>query len=410
MGMLVKSAALAVAAAAVVLSSGSAVAGKAAAAAAAVSGTTIRARRPAAPGSGNWLLGVSCLTRANCVAVGSTPFNESPGVLAERWHGKSWKIDPVPVPRPAQAGAGLLSGVSCPSATECVAVGTYHLAALAETWNGRAWTLARPPSPRGTSSAFGASLSAVSCATAKNCVAVGGYTLRNGDDAPLAESRSGRRWRLATPRAVRGSSYSGLTSVSCVSAAYCVAAGEYQTAAGYFVLIESWNGSSWTRMPAPDPAGGQYSVLSGVSCVSKTRCVAVGGTDAGSGQNLTGFSELWNGTAWTMAPVAWPRRTGNSFLLSVSCVSARSCMAVGDTGFPRQDFFTVGGQAAAVRWDGRTWKATITPAARRGTYRIFWSVRCLSAAACIAVGPQEPDGNPLSGFWNGTRWKLIPAQ
>ncbi len=83
-------------------------------------------------------------------------------------------------------------------------------------------------------------------------------------------------------------------------------------------------------------------------------------------------------------------------------------MAVGDTGFP-QDFFT-GGKAAAVRWDGKTWKATKIPPARRGTYRILWSVSCLSAAACVAVGPQGPNGNPLSGFWNGTRWKLISAQ
>lgn len=407
MGMLVKSAALAVSAAAVVLSSCSAAAGKAGPAAAAVSGTTIRARHPAAPGSGNWLRGVSCLTLANCMAVGSTPFDEPPGVLAERWQGKSWKVVPVPVPRPAQAGAGLLSGVSCPSVSECVAVGTYHSAPLAETWNGRAWMLARPPSPRRTS-ASGATLSAVSCATAKSCVAVGAYTLRNGDDAPLAESRSGRRWTLATPPAVEGSSDSALASVSCVSAAYCVAAGEYQTAAGYFVLIESWNGASWTRMPAPDPAGSQYSVLTGVSCVSKKRCVAVGGTDVGSGQNMTGLSEVWNGTAWTLAPVRWPRRTGNSFLFSVSCVSARSCMAAGDSGFP-QDFST-GGKAAAVRWDGRTWRTTIIPDARRGIYRIFWSIRCLSAVACVAVGPQGPGANPLSGFWNGTRWKLIPAQ
>ncbi len=98
MGMLVKSAALAVTATAVVLSSGSAMAGKAATAAGAVSGTTIRAR-PAAPGSGNWLLGVSCPTPANCMAVGSTPSNEPPGVLAERWRGKSWKkMDRVPAP------------------------------------------------------------------------------------------------------------------------------------------------------------------------------------------------------------------------------------------------------------------------------------------------------------------------
>jgi hypothetical protein len=85
-------------------------------------------------------------------------------------------------------------------------------------------------------------------------------------------------------------------------------------------------------------------------------------------------------------------------------------MAAGEAGFP-QDVLN-GGKEAAVRWDGRTWEATIIPAARRaGTHNIFWSVSCLSAAACVAVGfSQEPDGHPLSGFWNGTRWKLIPPQ
>jgi hypothetical protein len=93
-------------------------------------------------------------------------------------------------------------------------------------------------------------------------------------------------------------------------------------------------------------------------------------------------------------------------------VSARSCLAVGDTGFP-QDFWT-GGKAAAIRWDGRTWKATTIPAAPKRTRRIFYSVSCLSAAACVAVGQQEaygsPYADPVSGFWNGTRWKLILAQ
>jgi hypothetical protein len=257
MGLSAKGAALATAAA-VLLSSGT-------------------AEAKVAPGSGNLLLGVSCRTLANCMAVGQSPPDETSGVLAERWHGKAWKIVPVPVPRPVQAGAGVLHGVSCPSAAECVAVGSYLTAALAETWNGKSWTHVTPPSPHGTS-AFGAELSGISCPTTKNCVAVGSYTLRNGDDAPLAASRSGRKWTLATPPAVKGNSDGALASVSCVSAAYCVAVGAHQTAAGYFVLIESWNGKSWTRMPAPDPAGSQYSILIGVSCVSKTRCVAVGGT------------------------------------------------------------------------------------------------------------------------------------
>src|SRR5207247_7771343 len=43
--------------------------------------------------------------------------------LAERWNGRTWAVQSTPNPRGAQSSS--LSGVSCPSSTLCVAVGSY---------------------------------------------------------------------------------------------------------------------------------------------------------------------------------------------------------------------------------------------------------------------------------------------
>jgi hypothetical protein len=60
-------------------------------------------------------------------AVGSATIPESNGPgsvvpLLERWDGSSWSAQPPP--SPYQSGGPLLDGVSCPSTTICIAVGT----------------------------------------------------------------------------------------------------------------------------------------------------------------------------------------------------------------------------------------------------------------------------------------------
>jgi hypothetical protein len=55
-------------------------------------------------------------------------------------------------------------------------------------------------------------------------------------------------------------------------------------------LTERWNGTAWTQVPSPGPAG---SVLSGVADVSAGSAWAVG--NAGGAKTLI---LRWNGTAW----------------------------------------------------------------------------------------------------------------
>ncbi|HMD94032.1 MAG TPA: hypothetical protein VKG80_15490 [Trebonia sp.] len=369
------------------------------------------ARVTAAAPPANELFGVSCASPKNCVAVGldGNAYRGTGGPLAEKWNGRAWQIARMRLP--AGAISGELFGVSCKSASACVAVGLYLDSAgagipLAETWNGRTWTPRTLPTPaRGT----GVILNGVSCVSARRCVAVGEY-FTGGGAAAVAESWNGSRWTAATPPAPADSVEGDLSAVSCPSAAYCVAVGKSATTAGSSVLIDSWNGRTWREMAAQPPGGLEHAELNGVWCTSAANCVAVGLGSGGSG--LTGFTELWNGSAWRSARVSWPRGAANSGLVGVSCASAKRCVMVGYLDMnPGAGGNT--GRAAAVTWNGRTWTVTRVPAPARGKASLFNGVSCLSAVNCVAAGQVGPEnsssGTGLSGFWNGRGWRLVTA-
>jgi hypothetical protein len=139
---------------------------------------------------------VSCRSRSSCVAVGfSARSNRLPRSLAEVWRGHGWRL----VKPPAKAPRGLLlNGVSCPAASDCVAVGQFPTgpstvqALAAQAWNGARWRTLRTPSPARTTTSF---LNQVSCPARRDCVAVGSRGSGSGV-AALAESWHGARWRV----------------------------------------------------------------------------------------------------------------------------------------------------------------------------------------------------------------------
>ena len=366
------------------------------------------------PAAADELFGISCVSPRACVAVGldQDALSHRGGPLTEKWNGKAWKY--VAMRLPAGAISGELFGVSCRSAVACVAVGLYLDSSgtgipLAETWNGRAWRPSRLPAPAGST---GVILDGVSCATAKSCVAVGQYFTGTGA-APLAEAWNGSRWTTAKPPVPAGSVVGNLGKVSCPAAAYCVAVGDVAANAGSSVLADSWNGRTWTRMPVRPPASASAdAALDGVSCTSPESCVAVGSGTPGSGRpGRTGFAERWNGSRWTGVSVSWPRGTGNSYLVGVSC-AARNCVAVGYSGVSVTAASGTG-RATAVSWQGKAWTVTKVPAPGRGKASLFSDVSCLSAANCVAAGQVGPAGSTegigLTGFWTGKAWRLVTA-
>jgi hypothetical protein len=361
----------------------------------------------AAVTSYNWLNSVSCSSAKDCVAVGAE-YSSTVGALplAEQWNGKAWKT--LAVKLPAGGVAGQLYGVSCKSG-ECVAAGQFNAKGqpalgFAATWNGTSWSTVKTAVPHG---AIAVSLLAISCATAGHCVATGSYELADDHMAPLAETLNGKSWTAATPPVPAGFTLSVLAGVSCTSSASCMAVGQSSKlpvgATAGVVLTDYWNGKAWKRIAAPAP--GKTPTLSGVSCTSASRCVAVGNSPS-SGAAVstdTTFADTWNGTKWAEAKVAAP--TNRASLTGVACASAAKCLAVGDT---FSSATVANDKAYAAAMNGTHWSVTKTPATPSADDSEFRAVTCSSATACIAVGLEslETAEAPYSAaaLWNGSTW------
>ena len=268
------------------------------------------------------LAAVSCVSATVCTAVGSRD-NPSLGqvALAERWDGRRWTVQATP--DPAGSDISMLTDVSCVSAVSCLAVGNYGngrflFGAFAERWNGTRWVLESVPNP----GPIDTNLFGVSCASATACVAVG----TSWTSVALAERWDGSGWTVQ-PTPNLGSGNTGtLEAVACVSASACFAVGSRSGAGGTTTtLAERWDGTQWSVQPTPSPSGARVtSTLQAVSCTSATACTAVGGYERAGAAGL--FAERWDGTRWSLQVM--PRSLGAAGFAGVSCVSAHACVAV----------------------------------------------------------------------------------
>jgi hypothetical protein len=327
----------------------------------------------------NELNAVSCVSATDCVAVGEQAGPATGGTLVsaliESWNGTSWSVVPSPQP-----GNRALYGVSCISAARCTAVGVNFVnppnATLVESWNGTRWSVTPDPSP-------GSELLGVSCVSPTACTAVGDQLNSQGYYQTLTELWNGTKWStVPSPDMGHGTNENFLSGVSCVSAAACTAVGQYGVTSSA-PLIESWNGTTWTIVPAPNR--NNSGVLNGVSCASLTSCVAVGSYFSGSLVVDKTLTETWNGTRWS----AGPAPKGQSQLFSASCVSATDCWAAGNSWAPAGNTRTF-----IEHWNGTSWTPVPTPNEGPASYyNNPRAVSCASARACAAVGNYGNYGN-----------------
>jgi hypothetical protein len=154
---------------------------------------------------------------------------------------------------------------------------------LAERWDGSSWRIQPTPNPHAATSS---ALSGVSCTSSRACVAVGQYDYGSNVLATLAERWDGSSWILLAAHIPVGATASQLAAVSCASASWCIASGNYvpaDTDGGSLTLAEIWNGASWAIERTPDPAKTASDELAGSSCSSPTACIVVGGATGNSG-------------------------------------------------------------------------------------------------------------------------------
>jgi hypothetical protein len=119
---------------------------------------------------------------------------------------------------------------------------------------------------------------------------------------------------------------------------------------------------TWSMVHSPN-RGAAANSFDGLSCTSKSACMAVGSYLNGLGAQRT-LAESWDGTRWSVlrSPNRGRAAKGNA-LFGVSCASPRACMAVGGSGLASGGASGLSGgrasrlgidtlQTLAESWDG----------------------------------------------------------
>jgi hypothetical protein len=280
---------------------------------------------------------------------------------------------------------------------------------LAPSVASAAWTVSPAADVAGTS---WTNLHAVDCSSANSCMAVGFAVVYSGGEfGPGAYSTVAERWdgtswqRVPTPDPPSPTTPVSLNGVSCPRPNVCFAVGSSGSGSSSAPLIERWNGASWSIQPSPAVPGGS---LGAVSCSGLLACTAVGEPDA-SGT----LAERWDGTGWHVQSLPDPPGSQPSFLTDVSCPLKRTCTAVGQTN-------GLTNLAPLVeRWFGRvnSWGLQAAPKPDGADIAQFSGVSCPDGRVCFAVGGSlgppgpnfERDITTLAERRVGSKWSVMPT-
>ncbi len=340
----------------------------------------------------NTLASVSCTSASFCMTAGY--FIDSSGykqTLIEEWDGTSWSILSSPNTLYVPSRDKLL-GISCASTTFCMAVGDYYNGSNYQTlvaeWNGTSWS---GVTGADTSTTQDNHLTSVSCTSASFCMAAGYSVDSSSYDQTLVEEWTGSAWSIVASPSSSTTQTNLLTSVSCTGTGFCMAAGFNNAPAGIDQsLTEEWGGTSWSTVTSPDTLSTQANVLNGVSCTSPSFCIAVGNYNTGS--NTLVVIDQWNGTSWSMVSNStFNVNTGvNNNLLGVSCQNTAFCMTAGYyVGTSTSD------QTLIEEWNGTSWSIATSQNSLPNQINTLNGVSCSTSSSCMAAGYHSSSGSYL---------------
>ncbi|MGO8958986.1 MAG: hypothetical protein ACLQFR_16690 [Streptosporangiaceae bacterium] len=305
-----------------------------------------------------FLLAVSCPTTSQCVGGGY--YTSSIGIatpMVATMSGSTWargRIVVLPATSTDPHGEGQITGVSCPAKNACTAVG-FNLGYTGEAYIKEAFTVSQSHGawgpihfvtlPPGAAAVTEATLTGVSCTSPGNCEAVGYLAVTGENLVPMAVQEVNGRWRAATEIRIPANAvtapgaYAVLNAVSCPKPGSCVGVGSYLSATYKLeglTAVESgghWKSSAEATLLAT-AAPNIVSGLLSVSCSSRTSCLAVGGYASTSGSVSASISDAFSNGHWgtvhlvKVVPAKAAARPV-SWLFGVSC-GTRSCEVVGN--------------------------------------------------------------------------------
>jgi hypothetical protein len=361
-------------------------------------------------GDGSVLLSVTCTSPTSCVAVGEDG-NDQPLVLTgdpATWtasHARQITLGG------ALGSAGLLTSVACTSSTACVAVGSDGRGQpLALVGDPASWTAAQAREMAlGAAFGEGGSLASVTCTSSSACVAVG----RDRHRMPIVVSGNPSAWvggqvqeiPLGAPFGWGGS----LSSIACTTSSACIAVGGDGHSQPFMLAGDpsTWSVAQANEIKLDGSFGASGSLLS-VTCTTISSCVAVGYDGRNQPLMVAGDPS----TPWTGAQAA-DVVLGNAFsaggeLTSISCVSSSDCVAAGIDNNEQPLVF--GGDPAT--WGAAQAQEMTLHGAAFGAETSPSTLTCTSNTSCLELGLSYNDQDGSSAYLiqgNPATWDLASA-
>jgi hypothetical protein len=270
---------------------------------------------------------VSCASPSFCLAVGGFitegPATVPNGFLLESLSDGRWTAKHMSL----GGFFGSLSSVACPAVRWCVAVGADVVGTYRVTLTGKTWSLTnispKDSWPDGPSPQ-------VACSAVGRCVIVEVSVVR-GHARVVVETLSGGRWRIS-PLGLGAYAEQAVSGVSCVSATRCVAVGELAHDGG--AVIDEYSPAGWTVHRVLLGPGYSHVVLHGVSCWGSNSCASIGTYVSGASTYAFEVSISPDGIRISAVPaVAGDEVAGDHALedavSSISCRPLGACVVVG---------------------------------------------------------------------------------
>ena len=337
-------------------------------------GTALAVGQPAPSGTSE-LGALSCATDRRCWAVGIAGPNAAPSSVATVIDattngGRTWKAQRV-----AGGSTPQLSGVSCPTATECMAVGSNGASlpgsgvVITTSDAGATWSPAASPQNALV-------VSSVTCASPTDCTAIvsDGTSTWSAHSSPTSV-RAGSRRATCRQASCPGTTSRALPGGICIDAGYVPTTNGHGQGA---VAVSADGGQTWALASVPAGTG----VLQSTACLSPSDCLAAGTTGTTVSDVVPAKGELLRSTdgGHTWAPSSSTGTLPVDDVYGLACPSDDQCAMVGTTwvGFP-----AVGTGGVAESTDaGLTFRSSPTSYVPI----TLTAVACPSVSRCIAVG------------------------
>jgi hypothetical protein len=364
-----------------------------------------------------YLDGVSCQSAALCVAYGyyNDTTNGPTPMIVKIVNGVPAQAVPVPDP-PQSLGASFLTvtGVACPPAGDCVAVGNDEVTG-SDAWVPLIWDIAdgvpqaavQGPEPTNadTGSYSEVDMDGVACQADGTCMAIGDYP-SGGHRVSFVQLIGGPATEVTPPAGVTGDPDETFSNLACPSAGACEAFGYYVDNGGndVYVTLAISGGSPGSASPIVPPPGqdGQQIDANGLSCSSAVLCVESGDYEDQSSQVQAVLIPI-TGTGSAVAQESvlpsgqWTGGT-DALWASVSCIASGPCLAAGSY---QTSSSTQEGMIAQVSASGQIGSTVPTPdpadADPSNAQTTPKSIGCTASGSCVVAASYQPLGTGNEG-------------